>query len=59
MLRKMLEGRGPTSSYPRRHAETQYAAFDGQRRLDRKRAADERIADIARVAKSLPKGGRT
>lgn len=42
----------------KRHAETEYEAFDRQRRLERKREADEQIAELAREAKGLPKGRR-
>lgn len=39
-------------------AEAQYEAFDQQRKLERHREADERIADLAKEAKQLPKTPR-
>jgi hypothetical protein len=57
--RAVLRGGGSVSAEAaRRHAEAQYQAFDRQRRLERQNEADERIADLAREAKALPKGPR-
>jgi hypothetical protein len=39
----------------KRIAEAQYEKFDQQRKLDRQREADERIATLAKEAKDLPK----
>ena len=36
-------------------AEAEYEAFDRRRKLERQRAADEDIAELARQAKGLPK----
>lgn len=57
--RVVLRGGGAVSADDaKRHAETEYEAFDRQRRLERKREADEQIAELAREAKGLPKGRR-
>ena len=42
----------------KRIAETQYEKFDRQRKLERHRKADERIAALAKEAKDLPKPPR-
>jgi hypothetical protein len=42
----------------KRIAEAQYEKFDRQRKLERHREADERIADLAKEAKKLPKSPR-
>ncbi len=46
------------ASDARRHAEAEYEAFDRQRKQDRHRDADERIAALAKAAKQLPKSPR-
>jgi len=54
----LRDGGSVSADVARRHAEAQYQAFDQQRRLERQREADERIAELAREAKGLPKGPR-
>lgn len=54
----LRDGGSVSADEARRHAEAQYQAFDQQRRLERQREADERIAELAREAKGLPKGPR-
>jgi hypothetical protein len=57
--RAVLRGGGSISAADaKRHAEAAYEAFDEQRRLERKREADEQIAELAREAKGLPRERR-
>nr|WP_309393538.1 RhuM family protein [Chelatococcus sambhunathii] len=54
--RAVLHGGGSVSADDaKRKAEREYDAFDKRRRIDRHREADERIADLAREAKGLPR----
>ena len=39
----------------RRHAENEYEAFEACRKIERHRQADERLDDLARKAKDLPR----
>ena len=48
-------GGGVKTGEARRHAESQYEAFDARRRIERHREADGRIVDLARQAKTLPR----
>jgi hypothetical protein len=57
--RVVLGGGGSVSaSDAKRKAEDEYEKFDRQRKLERQREADERIAALARDAKTLPKPRR-
>ncbi len=48
-------GVGVKTGEARRHAKSQYEAFDARRRIERHREADGRIADLARQAKTFPR----
>jgi hypothetical protein len=54
----LRSGGSVKASDAKRMAETQYGRFDQKRKLDRHRESDERIAALAREAKSLPKTPR-
>lgn len=54
----LRSGGSVKTSDAKRVAEAQYAKFDRQRRLERQREADERIAALAKEAKGLPKPPR-
>lgn len=54
----LRSGGSVPASEARRHAESEYEAFDQQRRLERQRDADEAIATLASEAGLLPKGSR-
>lgn len=57
--RVVLSGGGSVSAADaRRKAEYQYGEFDRQRKLERQKEADERIAALAKEAKKLPKPRR-
>lgn len=57
--RTVLRGGGSVkASDAKRVAEAQYEKFDRQRKLERHREADERIAALAKEAKKLPKTPR-
>lgn len=43
------------ASAAKRRAETEYAKFDHQRKIERRKEADRNIASLAREAKQLPK----
>jgi hypothetical protein len=54
----LRSGGSVKASAAKRMAEAQYEEFDQQRKLERHRAADERIAALAKEAKKLPKTPR-
>ncbi|TPO01680.1 RhuM family protein [Mesorhizobium sp. B1-1-5] len=54
----LRSGGSVKTSDARRIAEAQYEKFDRQRKLERHREADERIAALAKEAKKLPKSPR-
>jgi hypothetical protein len=54
----LRSGGSVKASDAKRIAETQYEKFDRQRKLERHREADERIAALAKEAKNLPKPPR-
>jgi hypothetical protein len=54
----LRSGGSVKASDAKRMAEVQYERFDRQRKLDRHREADKRIADLAKEAKDLPKPPR-
>lgn len=57
--RSVLRGGGSTNAADaKRRAEIHYAKFDEQRKLARHQEADERIAELSREVKSLPKARR-
>ncbi len=57
--RAVLKGGGSIkASDAKKKAEKQYEIFDKTRKIEHQRDADERIADIANEAKSLPKNRR-
>lgn len=57
--RTILRGGGSISAEDaKRHAEREYAKFDEQRKIERRRAADERIASLSKEAKRLPRKPR-
>ena len=57
--RTVLRGGGSIGNVEaKRVAEAEYEKFDGIRKLKRYREADDKIADLAREAKALPKGSR-
>ncbi len=54
--RALLKGGGSTKAADaKKKAEEQYEIFDKTRKIARQREADERIAELAKEAKSLPK----
>jgi hypothetical protein len=64
LLEAQLKGLGRTilrhggsvaSDDAKRHAEAEYRTFDASRKLERHREADEKIAELARTAKNLPR----
>ncbi|MCO5132457.1 MAG: virulence RhuM family protein [Xanthobacteraceae bacterium] len=54
----LRSGGSVKASDAKRIAEAQYEKFDRQRKLERHQEADERIADLAKEAKKLPKSPR-
>ncbi len=57
--RAVLRGGGSVrAEEAKAHAERGYLKFDGERKLERQREADEHIADLAAEAKRLPKPPR-